>query len=604
MKYFLGIIFGFLVAPVFVLAEAPHLVISQIQLAGDTSTDEFVEIFNPTDIAVSIAGWKLVKKTSSGSQSNLVSGFPEGMVVGPRKYFLITHKTGYLGSVAADTTYSGSSYSVAANNTVIVLDGGGAIVDKAGFGEAVDFEGAPAQNPEAGQSLRRRGWESGVIQDTNNNQNDFEIGASLPRNSSYGGTYVPPAQNQNTTSTPPAAPASFNFEKGYLLINEVYPVAEASEKEWVELWNPESAPINLDGWTMEDGRDLIASLYGTIAKYSTWEITPARLNNDGDTVKLKSPNGQIIDIVSYGKISSSTPALKVGESLARKVDGFNSGNANDFVITQTPTMGEANIITASGEDEAPTEGDEPAATAAPVTKTIKATVKLSGNASASGVVVVPPGLFATQYFYIQKDGGGGVQVYSFKSADIPKLKVGDRIYVYGTGSTYLGEPRIKTKLGGIKIAGAGDPPEPIQVGIDELDEEMSGTLVRVAGEITEKKSAGMYLDDGAGEIYVNVKSKTGIDAKDIMPGNEAEITGVLIYNNKGFSILPRFAEDIKKIGVGEADKVPSSSVLLGILKYALPTLAVIGLGVVVYFWRMKKKLVFEGAEIIDESGQQ
>ena len=623
-------------------AESAHLLISQIKIAGETSTDEFVEIFNPTEAAVSIADWKLVKKTSSGSQSNLVSGFAAGTVLGPHKYFLITHKTGYLGGVTADTTYSGLSYSVAANNTVSLLDNNGAIIDKIGFGEAGDFEGAPTLNPEAGQSLKRKGWENSLPEDTNNNQADFTVGASSPRNSSYGGVYTPPAQEQSSTTTPPSLSiprplgtevprggdsVGVNFETGQLLINEVYPVADTGEKEWIELYNPGSATVSLDGWTMEDARDLIASLYGTISKYSTWEITPSRLNNDGDTVKLKSPNGQIIDIISYGKMSSSTsawpagrPTPKAGESLARKIDGFNSGSANDFVITQTPTMGEANIVTAAAEEEedmsSPYDSqseqaqdakagrgpNEPAASGAPAAapKKTSTTKKISGNTSATGVVIVPPGLFATQYFYIQKDGGGGVQIYSFKAADIPKLKVGDHIYVYGVASVYLGEPRIKTKLGGIKISGQGDLPEPLLLGIDELDEEMSGTLVKISGEITEKKSAGMYLDDGAGEIYINIKKKAGISAQDILPGNEAEITGVLIYNDKGFSILPRFGEDIRKLA-GEALTAPKdASLLVNILKYTLPTLAAIGLGVAAYFWRMKKRLIFEGSEIVEQ----
>lgn len=604
-------------------ADSTHLLISQIQIGSELSIkDEFVELYNPTDSAVSLTGWRLVKKTKTlGAESTpLVSSFAEGTIVGPHKFFLITHRTEYRGAVAGDATYP-ASYYISNNNTVILLDKSGAPVDKVGFGEeAKDFEDAPAPNlDDDGKSLKRKGWEGGEMVDTDHNQNDFDPpGPSSPRKSSYGGTYTPPAQeNPSSTSTPEsstpsgsgqAPPPLFNFQKGDLLINEFYPVADSGEKEWVEIINPRGGSVNLDGWTMEDSRTLIASLYGAITKYSVWEITPARLNNDGDTVKLKSPNGQIIDIISYGKMTSSTLTPQAGESLARKVDAFYTGSEADFVITETPTPGEKNVVTAAAEEEdMSVEDEEPAASSTPVTVTKKSGTtksstakKISGAVAVNGTVIVPPGLFATQYFYIQKDEGGGVQIYSFKAADIPKLKVGDRIYVYGTGSTYLGEPRIKTKLGGIKILGKGDPPEPLEIGIDELDEEMSGTLVKISGEITEKKSAGMYLDDGNGEIYVNVKQKAGISLKDILPGNEAEVAGVLIYNDKGFSVLPRFGEDIKKLA-GETLLMPKdASLLVNILKYTLPTLAAIGLGVLAYFWRMKKKLVFEGAEIVEE----
>ena len=108
------------------------------------------------------------------------------------------------------------------------------------------------------------------------------------------------------------------------------------------------------------------------------------------------------------------------------------------------------------------------------------------------------------------------------------------------------------------------------------------------------------MDDGAGEIFVSIKKKAGLDLQDIMPGNKVEITGVLISNDKGLSLLPRFGGDIKKLDVGEIAEVPSSSIFVSVLKYTIPSVIAVGLGVVAYFWRMKKKLVFEGAEIIEE----
>ena len=614
-------------------AESAHLLISQIQIGEETPTDEFVELYNPTDVAVSIADWKLTKRTSTGSApSNLVAGFAAGTIIGPHKYFLITHKTGYKGTVTADTTYSGSSFYISADYTITLSDASGAVVDKVGFGKVSDFEGASAANPEAGQSLKRKGWESGAMQDTENNQNDFTVGASSPRNSSWGGIWTPPnlpvlgGGDSGATTTQNILPlvrggeeGSVNFERGQLLINEVYPVADAGEKEWIELWNPQNAPVSLDGWTMEDGRDLIASLYGTINKYSVWEITPSRLNNDGDTIKLKSPNGQIIDLISYGKMSSSTPAWpagrptpKAGESLARKIDGFYTGSANDFVITQTPTMGEANVITAAEEEDSspfdkgstpPERGEGFVASSTPKFPSKKSSSKTSGVVSANGIVLVPPGTFALTYFYILKDDGGAVQVYGSKKAYLPPLAAGDYIYVYGAMGSISGEERIKVKQGGIKKLGKKDLPPPDEFSIDELDEGATG-LVKISGEITEKKSAGMYLDDGTGEIYINVKQKAGISLQDILPGNKVEITGILISNNKGLSLLPRFNEDIKKLEAAEPSVPKDASFLVSILKYALPSIAAIGLGVAAYFWRMKKRLIFEGSQIVDESANK
>jgi len=45
-----------------------HLVISAIEIAGVVASDDFVKIYNPTQSAVDISGWKLRKKSSTGNR--------------------------------------------------------------------------------------------------------------------------------------------------------------------------------------------------------------------------------------------------------------------------------------------------------------------------------------------------------------------------------------------------------------------------------------------------------------------------------------------------------------------------------------------------------
>ena len=40
-------------------ATASHVVISEIQIAGGNSNDEFVELYNPTNASVNLTGWRL-----------------------------------------------------------------------------------------------------------------------------------------------------------------------------------------------------------------------------------------------------------------------------------------------------------------------------------------------------------------------------------------------------------------------------------------------------------------------------------------------------------------------------------------------------------------
>lgn len=154
--------------------------INELQISGISSaTDEFIELYNPNDIAVDLGGWALKKKTASGNESNLVSSQAfTGMIPG-HGFFLIAHQIGYTGGASPDVRYSGATYSVAADNTVLLYDAAGQVVDRIGFGGATDFEMAPTGNPAASQSIERQNF-----QDTDNNAADFIIReASTPQNS-------------------------------------------------------------------------------------------------------------------------------------------------------------------------------------------------------------------------------------------------------------------------------------------------------------------------------------------------------------------------------------------------------------------------------------
>src|SRR3989339_1944308 len=52
---------------------ATHIIINEIQIAGANSNDEFIELYNPTGASVTLDGYKLSKKTKSGTESTLLS---------------------------------------------------------------------------------------------------------------------------------------------------------------------------------------------------------------------------------------------------------------------------------------------------------------------------------------------------------------------------------------------------------------------------------------------------------------------------------------------------------------------------------------------------
>lgn len=211
------IFFSFLAVstPVAKAATSNHVVISEVQIAGVTAGDEFVELYNPTSSDISLDGWRLTHKNSGGSQSNLVLTLTG--TIKAHGYFLITPQTGYTGSVPADTTYSVTSNLLAASHTVLLFsDVGNTLVDKVGLGEAGDFETASTPNPTSSASAERKAVATsttesmtsgtdvttGNSEDTDNNLNDFITRTiSQPQNSTSTTETFPDA----TPSNPPTA---------------------------------------------------------------------------------------------------------------------------------------------------------------------------------------------------------------------------------------------------------------------------------------------------------------------------------------------------------------------------------------------------------------
>jgi hypothetical protein len=169
--------------PVFA-ATASHIVISEVQIAGGVSTDEFVELYNPTNSNVDLTNWRLAKKTASGTESDLVTDFP-AKTINAHGYLLLAH-TDYDGAVIEDITYSTSS--VAVNNTVLLYNSSDTVVDKLGFGSATDVETTSKAEPSTNDSVERKasatsdgttlavgGTEenAGNGEDTDNNSVDF-----------------------------------------------------------------------------------------------------------------------------------------------------------------------------------------------------------------------------------------------------------------------------------------------------------------------------------------------------------------------------------------------------------------------------------------------
>jgi len=155
-------------------------------------------------------------------------------------------------------------------------------------------------------------------------------------------------------------------------------------------------------------------------------------------------------------------------------------------------------------------------------------------------------------------GQAGIQVYNYNK-DFPVLKVGDYIEVIGELSVSSGEMRVKTKVAAdMKVVEHREEPIAEALVCEKINEEIVGALITVTGEVLERKSSVVYLDDGSDEVIVYLKTSAGINPKSIEEGEILQVTGIVGRTSSGIRIMPRSSDDIIKkdvesgnVGIGQ-----------------------------------------------------
>ena len=174
-----------------------HIVISEFSAGTDGgSDDEFVELYNPTNAVVDLTGWALKKKTSSGTESNLVSASKFTGSIAPKSFFLIAHPN-YKGGTVSDLAYSVSSSNLAyTNNAVLVYDASGQVVDEVAYASV-----------EKNKSLERKAYNSTCVSAQGGGE-FLGNGCDTDSVSDFETREVPLPQNAQSLPEPRSAPAS------------------------------------------------------------------------------------------------------------------------------------------------------------------------------------------------------------------------------------------------------------------------------------------------------------------------------------------------------------------------------------------------------------
>ena len=179
-------------------AKADNLVISEIQVKGNLASDEFIELYNPTNQDIDLSNWSIQYRGSESINFNK-KNFVNGNIIPANGYFLIANNS-YDGHMVADMSHNSFQMSATGgnvflvNNQIELIDvNNNSVIDKLSYGsgtylfpETEEFILAPGGD----QSLERKNISTSTAEslavngdehwqgnnwDSNNNNHDFVL---------------------------------------------------------------------------------------------------------------------------------------------------------------------------------------------------------------------------------------------------------------------------------------------------------------------------------------------------------------------------------------------------------------------------------------------
>lgn len=179
---------------------------------------------------------------------------------------------------------------------------------------------------------------------------------------------------------------------------------------------------------------------------------------------------------------------------------------------------------------------------------------------AKGVVLVEPGVFGKQFFYIIGTAKKALKVYNYRS-DFPKISLGDIAVVTGEVSG-SGERYIKiADQSGVGILSSGEVVSPNILNRAITTDDL-WSFVEVDGIIEKSNGKVGLVMSSNDKISLVFKGGANVSAADFDDGQTATIVGVILDSSSGPVLAPRSLSDVALNSEGSKDEKTGLSILL------------------------------------------
>lgn len=154
----------------------PKILISEIQISP--IEERFIELYNPNEEDINLTDWYIQRKTKGAESwiSEVSKNNFKDKIIKSKNHFLVARTNLFNPDILL------SDLTLSEDNVIRLRNPNEETVDLVGWGQAQEFEKAPAENPPQGRGISRK-WtqENKTYQDSNDNSLDFKIQTPTPK---------------------------------------------------------------------------------------------------------------------------------------------------------------------------------------------------------------------------------------------------------------------------------------------------------------------------------------------------------------------------------------------------------------------------------------